>query len=146
MVRSGASHDVAFDIAAGAQRAQQTGVDPRNGFLQIAFQDAMKLNPLARRETKGAVGISAGQLVHGEILLGGEPAAGNFATHHEHVVLAHAVLLAVLAGVAILLLVGAVEFEQLLVGFAKVIRVRCQFLGNRAAKLPARFFRSFDRR
>ena len=62
--------------------------------------------PWRRGEAQRAVGVPAGEVVEGQVLLGRQPAAGNLAADHEHVMLADALLAAVLAGVAVFLLVA----------------------------------------
>ena len=59
-------------------------------------------------------------------------------------VLANTLFFAVLPRVAVLLLVGAVEFEELLVCLNEMIGIVRQLLGNRAAELAARFLNPFD--
>ena len=71
---------------------KQAVVDPRDGFLQVALEHAVELDSLSRGEAEGPVGVGAGQIVHGQVLLGGQLSAGNLAAHHEHVVLADAFL------------------------------------------------------
>ena len=46
--RRRAGHDVAFDVAAGAERRQQAVVDAGDGLLQVALEDAVELNALPR--------------------------------------------------------------------------------------------------
>src|SRR5437870_6803135 len=154
-MRRGASHDIALNIAAGAQRAQQAGVDPGDRVLQVALQNTVELNALPGCEAKRGIAVGAREVIDREVLLGGQPAARNLATHHEHVVLAETLFLAVLAGVSIFLLIGAMKFQELLVMLLKVIGVLEQILANGAAKLPAAlldpfhgrsFGRSFARR
>ena len=76
----------------------------------MILDDTVKLNALARREPQPAIGVFAGQIVDGQILLGAYFAAGDFAPHHEHVRLA-AALLAIFAGIAVVLLIRAVKLE-----------------------------------
>ena len=78
--------------------------------------------------------VLAGQIVHGEILVRRDPAAGNLATDHEHIMFAEPLGAAALAGVAVFLLIGAVELEQLFVLFAEAVGVLPQFVGDAAAQ------------
>ena len=114
-------HDISRYVAAGHQGGQQALVDAGNGGFQVVFQHSMKLYALAGREAQGAIGIFAGEIVDGQILSGSEAAAGELAADHEHMVLADAGFRSVLAGVAVFLLIGAVELEKLLVGLGEVI-------------------------
>ena len=94
----------------------------------------MELDALPAGEAQGAVGVGVGQLVQGQVLLRRHAAAGDLAADHEHVMLAQSLSAAGLAGVAVLLLIGAVELQQLLVLLAEMIAVLVQFLGDRAAQ------------
>src|SRR5262249_15018039 len=144
-VRGGASHDVALHVAAGAQRAEQAGVDAGDRLLQMALEDAVKLDALPGSEAQRAVAVVASQPIHGEVLRRRYTAARYLATDHEHVVLADALFAAGLAGIAVFLLVGAVELEQLLVLIVEMIGVRVKLFRDAAAQVPAAFFDGFDR-
>ena len=105
----------------------------------------MELDALPRRESQGAVGVCTSDLVEGQPLLAGHLPAGEFEPDHEHVVLSDTGLGAGLAGVAVFLLIGAVELEELLVLVAKVVGIGPgQLLGQRAAEPAARFLDAFD--
>ena len=97
----------------------------------------MKLNPLPAGEAKRAVGILARQVVHGQVLGGGQLAAGDLAADHEHVMLADASFGAVLAGVAVFLLITAVELDQVLVAVVEVVGVADQSQGDGPAQVLA---------
>ena len=56
--------------------------------LRLRLQDAVELDALPAGEAQRAVGVLAGQLVHGQVLVRRQPAAGDLAADHEHVVLA----------------------------------------------------------
>ena len=137
-VRSGAGHDVAFHVAARPERGQQTAVDARDGRLEVALENAVELNALAGGEAQRAVRVLASKIVQRQILVRQDAAAGNLASDHEHVVLAQSLGPARLAGVAVLLLIGAVELEQALVLVVEFGSVLLQFLGDVAAQ--ARLF------
>ena len=72
----------------------------------------MKLDALPRRDPQRAVGITVGERVEGEILVGGQPSAGDADAHHELPDLVVAALLALGRAVAVVTLVDAVEFEE----------------------------------
>ena len=93
----------------------------------------MKLNALPGREAQGAVAVLVRDGIDGEILSRGHASAGNLAADHEHEVLADALLLAVLAGVAVFLLIAAVELEELLVVLTEMIIVPSQLSADAAA-------------
>ena len=75
---------------------------------------------------------------------GRDLAAGDLAADHEHVRLAGLLPMPVLAGVAVVLLIGAVELDQLLVLIVEMIDVPGQVLGDGAAQLPAGFLDDLD--
>src|SRR5438270_196487 len=102
-VRRRASHDVALHVAAGSQGGEKAAVDLGNGVFQVALEHAMELDALPGREAQGAVAVLVRDGIDGEILSRGHASAGNLAADHEHEVLADALLLAVLAGVAVFL-------------------------------------------
>ena len=60
-----------------------------------------------------AVGMGPGDVIERQVLLGGDTAPRNPATNHEHVRLAGPFTMAVLAGVAIVLLIAAVKLDEL---------------------------------
>ena len=77
-------------------------------------------------------------VVHREVLVRGQLPAGQLEPDHEHVRLADAAFDAVLAGVAVLLLVAAVELDEALVRVAEVVERRVgELLGERAAEVAA---------
>jgi hypothetical protein len=106
----------------------------------------VELAALAGGEAQGAGGVAVGQVVEGEVLVRGDFAAGDLAADHEHVVLADALLGPPLAGVAVLLLVGAVELQQILAGVGQARDGAGQVFRDRAAELPAGFLDGFERR
>ena len=143
MMRRGAGHDVALHVAAGAERGQQAGVDAGYCGVQIALDDAVKLDALTAGEAQRPLSILAGQVVHGEVLIRRNPAAGNFAADHEHIVFAEAFGAAALAGVAVFLLIGAVELEQLFILLAEAVGVLPQLVGDGAAQRLTGFLDAF---
>src|ERR1700739_1065650 len=72
----------------------------------------MELNALRCRDPHGAIGVSVGEGIEGEILLGCEPPAWNADTHHELPDFVVTALLALGGAVAVVALVDSVEFEE----------------------------------
>jgi len=66
MMRRGAAHHVALNVAAGGQRRELDGVDPPNGGLQIVLQDAVELQPLAAGNPQGCMPTSSQQIEFGQ--------------------------------------------------------------------------------
>ena len=75
----------------------------------------MELEGLARGDAEGAVGEASGELVVNEVLSGWDDAARLAGAHH------HGVFLACFALIAIILLVDAVELDELLIVAAEAI-------------------------
>ena len=109
--RRGRRHG-AHDIAAGRQCRQQRRVDLADRRFEPGLDDAVKLDALPRRDPQRPVGVTAGERVEGEILLGREPSARDADAHHELPDLVIAALLALGRAVAVVTLVDAVEFEE----------------------------------
>jgi hypothetical protein len=97
----------------------------------------VELDALAAGEPQRAVAEVVGQAVQGEVLVGRQLPAGDLAADHEHVELADPRLGPVLARIPVLLLVGAVELQQVLVAVAEVVGVLRQLLGHAAAEIAA---------
>ena len=77
---------------------------------------------LARGDSQSVVAVIGGEFVKRLPLLRGHHAAGNAAANH------HDVFLAGLAQVAVVLLIGAVKFQEFIVVLRKMIR---SFVGKR---------------
>ncbi len=109
----GVGHDVAVDVAAGGEGVEQGVVDLLDAGLEVGLEDAVKLEGLAGGELDGAVGVLVGDAVNLEPLGGGADATGNADADHEDEGFFELLLAALVTEVAVVLLVGAVEFEQL---------------------------------
>ena len=96
----------------------------------------MELEALAGGDPEGAVGVAIGDLLEREVLAGVERARGERHAHHEGEGLL-GVLLAAPAGVAVVLLVGAVELEQGEVVAAEVGDIGRERLRDRAPEMAA---------
>jgi hypothetical protein len=124
-------HHVALHIAAGREGGKQHPVDLGKRFLEVALQDAVVLDALPRGDPKGAIRIGVGEPVKCEILARGELSARDVQADHHRV----ALLRADAPVVPVVLLVDAVELQQLLVilgeAAGRLVAERC---GDRAAK------------
>ena len=78
----------------------------------------MELEGLAGSDAEGAVGEATGELVVDDVLGGRDDATGLARAHHDGVFLAR------LALVAVILLVDAVELDELLVVAAEAVGLR----------------------
>ena len=105
------AHGVAHHIAAGTHGAKTAVADIGNDFFQAAFKHAVELNSLAVGQTHVAKGLLA-KVVMDEPLLGCDTAAGHLAADHETPGFVELGLGAFGADIAVILLVGAVVFEQ----------------------------------
>ena len=137
-VRVRVAHDVAVHITAGGDGVHRGLVDLFDRALEVALDDTVKLKGLTRGELDGAIG----KLRRHAVGLKPLRRRGNTARHadadHEGVSLVELVLAAVGTQVAIVLLISAVEFQQLLIilGHRTGRHVR-KPLGNRAAEVIA---------
>ena len=106
--------------------------------FRFALQDAVELDALPRREAQRAVARTCRQMSSiARYWSAVSFPPGILQPDHEHVRLADAGLVAVLAGVAVFLLVAAVELDEALVDLAEMLdRGIDQLLGERAAKIP----------
>ena len=102
-------HHVAVDVAAGGQGGTHRPHDRADHLLEVALAHAMHLEGLAGGGPQGAVAEPVGQVIHGQKQAGGDAAAGAAQPQHHLPVL----VLAFLAIFAVVLLIAAVEFEQL---------------------------------
>ena len=104
--------DGADDIAAGGERRQQRRVDLGDRRFEPGLDDAVELDALPGRDPQRPVRISIGQRIEGEILVGGQPPAGDADAHHELPELVLAALLALGRAVAVVPLIDPVKFEE----------------------------------
>ena len=135
--RSGRGHQVADDVAAGAQRREQRLVDAGDRWLELALEDAVILDALAGRDPQGVVGKLTGDGVEREVLGCRQRAARDADARHELVFLFQLGLLALGRGVAVELLVAAVELEQLVGALADRDAAGGEFVGKGAAQATA---------
>ncbi len=106
----------------------------------------MKLDALPAGETQSAVAVGVGQLVQGQVLLRRHPSAGDLAADHEHIMLAQSFAAAGFAGVAVLLLIGAVKLEELFILLAEMIAVLPHLFADGAAQGATALLDPFHRR
>ena len=116
--RVGWSGDVAVDVAAGGEGGGEGFVDRLDQRADAFLQHAVELEGLAGGDAERAVGEATGELVIDEILRGRDDAAGLARAHHD------GVFLAGLALIAVILLVDAVELDELLVVAAEAVGLR----------------------
>jgi len=108
-----AGRDVSVDVAAGSDGVDQRGVHRGDGRLQLALDDAVHLEGLAGGHAQRAVGELVGDRVHREPLARRRRAARQARADHEAVGGLELLQPAFLAQVAVVLLVAAVELDQL---------------------------------
>ena len=109
----GVGHDVAVDVAAGRERVHELGVDGLDGRAEVALEDTVKLEGLACGDLEGAVGVGVGEGVEGEPLGGRADAAGDADAGHEGERFFFVLAATLVAQVAVVLGVDAVEFGEL---------------------------------
>jgi hypothetical protein len=83
--------------------------------LQIALDNAVKLDTLPRGQPEIALGEFIGQRVMDKILLGSLATTGQFAAHHKHIG-----AIVTPAHIAVVLLIDTVEFEKIFYVLIKV--------------------------
>ena len=129
--------DCAHDVAARRQCRQQRSVYLADRRFEPGLDDAVKLDALPRRDPQRPVGVTVGEFVEGEILLGGEPSARDAHADHELPDLVVAALLALGGAVAVVALVNTVEFEQRITLVVERHRRVREVARDMTAQLPA---------
>lgn len=112
LVGIGVGHDVAVDVAARREGVHQLGVHRFDGGAEVALENAVKLEGLAGGDLEGAVGVGVGERVEGEPLGRRADAAGDADARHEREGFFFVLLAALVAEIAVVLRVDAVEFRQ----------------------------------
>ena len=134
--RSGAAHHVPLHVAAGGDGREQRVVDAGDGGLEVTLEHAVELEALPRGDAQGAVGMLVGEPLEREILLAGHGTGRDRHPDHEGVRLLQPRRFQRPPGVAVVLLVGAVELEQRDVVVAEVGALGAERLGDGAAQVP----------
>ena len=142
--RSRVGGQIADHVAAGAQSGKQRGVDVGDGGLEVGLDDTVKLEALPGGDPQAAIGVSTGQRIHGQVLVGGQPSSGNLHADHALILFLEPALLALRRRVPVVLLVGAVEFQNLVIRLRKGGGLIGQILDDRAAEITAAFLYGFD--
>ena len=109
---------VAHIVATGGKRGQPRRVDPTDHVAQSFLTHTVVLEGLARGDAQAAARVTHGQLIEVEPLLRAQHAARQAHAHHELVVGLELLTTTLIAQVTIILLVTAVELQQLGVGLA----------------------------
>ena len=126
------SEHVSVHVATRRERGEQRLVDLFDQRTQIIFHDPVELDALPRGDTQGIVAILRGEVVEHAPLLRRHHAAGDAAANH------HDVFLAGLAQIAVVLLIRAVKFQELVVVLGKMAGLRIgERLSNRARERRA---------
>lgn len=112
----GRRENVTIYITASRERGEQRLVDLRDQRAQTRLDDAVELDALAGGDAERGVAVARGEVVKHAPLLRGHDAAGDAPTDH------HDVFLAGLAEVTVVLLIRAVELQELPVVLGKMIR------------------------
>ena len=136
-LRFRAAHDVPLHVAAATERRQQRAVDGGDRPLQVALEHAVELEVLARGHAQRAVGPLLADVVVRQVRLGRDDAAGDPRPDHQLVVLVEPFGARLFAAVAVILLVDAMEFQQLLGVVAECGRVLEQLLFDEPTQVIA---------
>ena len=114
--RGGRRHHVPVDVATGSKGGPQVANDGADHFLQIGLRHTVHLEGLTGGDPQAAVAEAVRQLIHGQKQAGGD--ASGWAAQAQH----HLPLLVttLLAFVSVVLLIAAVELEDLQCIFTEV--------------------------
>ena len=138
-------HDVAVHVAAGRDAVHQRVVDALHGGLEDILRDEVQLEGLAGGQLEGVAAVLVGQRVDLEPLFRRADAAGHADADHEDEGLFQSRFFALVAFVAVVLLVDAVEFREIRVGVGDGAgRAVLQAGGQRAAQVVAGQLDVFD--
>ena len=134
VVRRGAAHHVAVDVAASAGRGKFDFVDSADGLLQISLRHAVQLQSLAAGDSQRACRQLIAQIEFRQQLVGRQFSARNFRPDHENVLPGAFATFFVNSLFAIVLLIGAVKLQQGRVVFVELVAALAQLVGNGAAQ------------
>ena len=132
------AHHIAVHVAARSDRVHRHLINLGDGTLQIALDDAVKLKGLTRGQLDSSVRELGSEAVGLQPLLRSGNSTRHADTDHEGISLLQLVLATVRAEIAIILLIGSVELEELLVVLTHRSSGQvCKPFGNRAAQVVA---------
>ena len=139
------AHDIAVDVAATGNTIEHDLIKTLNGGFQVAFSDTVQLKRLAGGEFHGAVAVAVGKFVHAQPLCRCGHAAGYPYADHERVQGLQFLGFPFAIEVAVGLLVGTVEFNQLcIIGIQSPGDFVFNTLHQRAPEVIAVDFDMFD--
>ena len=125
----GRRENIAIYVATSRERGEQALVNFFDERLQSGHHDAVKLDALARGDSQSIIAVIRRELVEDAVLFGRHDAAGNAAANH------HDIFFAGLAKVAVVLLIRAVKFQELVVVLGEMVVGRIvERRGNRAGQ------------
>ena len=119
-------------------------VDAIDRLAQIDFQNAVELDRLPRRDLHRRIAQLVAEIELRQHLVGRDPAAGDPAADHHRIGFSAARFLGRQPRVTVVLLVGAVEFQQLNVAFVEVIGRVGHFRVDRSLQEIAFLFDRFQ--
>src|SRR5882724_8992495 len=111
--RAGTGDYIAIDVAAGRDRVNERGVERGHRGFEVGLDDAVKLKRLTRREPQRSSGVVARNAVDRQPLARRAHAARQAQADHESPQWFELLEAAFLAQVAVVLLVAAVQPQQL---------------------------------
>src|SRR5262249_50998310 len=138
--RGWAAHHIADLVTAAAQARHERLVDGLHAALQVALENTVELEVLARRDANRAVAPAVGDIVVRDVAVRADLAAGDAGSDHQLVVAVEAALARLLALVAVVLLVDPVELEDMDVGLVEHGGVLSKVVCDRAAQGAAGLF------
>ena len=132
-----AAHDVALDVAAATEGRQQRFVDRGDRLLDVALEDSVELEVLPGRDAQRPIRPALADGVVSQVGVGGDDPAGDPCPDHQLVMLVQAASPGFFATVPVVLLVDAVELQELLGVVRECGRVLHQLFLDQAAQMIA---------
>ena len=126
-------HHVAVDVTTGRQGGTQVANDGADHLFQVGLGNAVHLEGLPGGRPQGAVPQPVGELVEGEKQLGRNAATGAAQPQHH----LPGLVFPLLAFIAVVLLIAAVELEDLQSVFAEIGQIIRQFAQQRLPQVVA---------
>ena len=133
----GAAEDVPLLVAAATERGHQGRADRPDRLPEVALQHAVELDRLPGGDPDGPVAPAAGDAVVGQVPLGADQPARDPGPDHHLPLLVEAAGAGLLAPVAVVLLVDAVELQELGGVLAELFAGRRQLTGDLAPQVVA---------
>src|SRR5439155_20165679 len=131
-------------VATGPERGDERAVDLGDRALQVAFVYVVQLEALTGGGAQRVVRVPTRYLVEGQVLVGGENPARDLGADHHDPLFVPTLLAGAGAQIAVILLVDAMEFEDLVLVLGEVRGVALQRLLDGPAQVATGLFDVLD--